>query len=82
MSNTLRLAEQLISRASVTPEDAGCQTIISDLLKPLGFSCETVISGPDSFKVENLLEVALYKHQKRLLHPLLWRQLLFALPIV
>lgn len=54
MSNTLRLAEQLISRASVTPEDAGCQTIISDLLKPLGFSCETVISGPDSFKVENL----------------------------
>ena len=54
MSNTLRLTEQLISRASVTPDDAGCQTIISDLLKPLGFSCETVFSGPDTFKVENL----------------------------
>lgn len=54
MSNTLRLTEQLISRASVTPDDAGCQTIIADLLKPLGFSCETVFSGPDTFKVENL----------------------------
>lgn len=54
MSNTLRLTEQLISRASVTPDDAGCQTIIADLLKPLGFSCKTVFSGPDTFKVENL----------------------------
>jgi len=54
MSATLQLTEQLISRASVTPEDAGCQAIIAARLQPLGFVCETIVSGPDDFRVTNL----------------------------
>eukprot|EP01031_Cornospumella_fuschlensis_P050184 gene50184-61414_t len=54
MSAALRLTEQLISRNSVTPEDADCQRIIADRLKPLGFECETIDSGPDNFRVINL----------------------------
>ncbi len=54
MSAALRLTEQLISRNSVTPEDADCQRIIADRLTPLGFKCETIISGPDNFRVTNL----------------------------
>jgi succinyl-diaminopimelate desuccinylase len=52
--NTLRLAEQLISRPSVTPEDAGCLDLISEALNPLGFVCEFMDSGPDTFRVRNL----------------------------
>lgn len=54
MSQALRLTEQLISRRSVTPEDAQCQDILAQRLKPLGFACETLMSGPDSFRVTNL----------------------------
>ena len=54
MISTLRLAEQLISCRSVTPDDSGCQEIIIARLKPLGFEVETLISGPDSFRVTNL----------------------------
>ena len=54
MSRTLHLAEQLISRPSVTPDDGGCQRIIAERLAPLGFACETILSGPDSFRVTNL----------------------------
>lgn len=54
MSRTLHLAEQLISCPSVTPDDAGCQQIIAQRLAPLGFVCETIQSGPDSFRVTNL----------------------------
>lgn len=54
MSRTLRLTEQLISRPSVTPDDAGCQEIIAARLAPLGFICETISSGPDTFRVTNL----------------------------
>jgi succinyl-diaminopimelate desuccinylase len=54
MSRTLHLTEQLISRRSVTPEDAQCQQIIGERLKPLGFVCETIASGPDDFRVINL----------------------------
>ncbi|MCJ0763234.1 succinyl-diaminopimelate desuccinylase [Variovorax terrae] len=53
-TRTLHLTEQLISRPSVTPEDAGCQQIIAQRLAPLGFACETLASGPDSFRVVNL----------------------------
>ena len=53
MSRALYLTEQLISRASVTPEDAGCQDLIAERLRPLGFVCETVVSGPD-LRVTNL----------------------------
>ncbi len=52
--DTLRLAEQLISKPSVTPEDAGCLDLIADALKPLGFVCEFMDSGPETFRVRNL----------------------------
>ncbi|HYF18988.1 MAG TPA: succinyl-diaminopimelate desuccinylase, partial [Ramlibacter sp.] len=54
MSGALHLTEQLISRRSVTPEDDGCQRILAGRLKPLGFSCETIESGPADFRVTNL----------------------------
>ncbi|AVS74691.1 succinyl-diaminopimelate desuccinylase [Paracidovorax cattleyae] len=54
MSRTLILAEQLISRPSVTPEDAGCLELLAERLAPLGFTCERMDSGPDSFRVSNL----------------------------
>ena len=42
---TLELAKQLISRPSVTPDDAGCLDILIDLLKPLGFQCDKISMG-------------------------------------
>ena len=52
--DTLRLAEQLIARPSVTPDDAGCMDILAEALKPLGFECEFIDSGPETFRVRNL----------------------------
>jgi succinyl-diaminopimelate desuccinylase len=54
LNRALHLTEQLISRRSVTPEDGRCQDILGDRLKPLGFGCETILSGPDDFRVTNL----------------------------
>ena len=54
MSATLRLAEQLISRPSVTPADSGCIELLSARLAPLGFHCEVIDSGPADFRVRNL----------------------------
>ncbi len=54
MSRTLQLTEQLIARASVTPDDAGCQALLAERLQPLGFACETITSGPADFRVSNL----------------------------
>ena len=54
MSRTLELAEQLISRPSVTPEDEGCLELIAGRLAPLGFICERMDSGPEGFRVRNL----------------------------
>jgi len=42
---TLKLAIQLISRASVTPEDAGCLDLIEERLRPLGFHFERIDTG-------------------------------------
>jgi succinyl-diaminopimelate desuccinylase len=53
-NRALHLTEQLISRRSITPEDGRCQDIIGDRLKPLGFGCETILSGPDDCRVTNL----------------------------
>lgn len=50
MSDTLELAKELISRQSVTPEDAGCQTIMAKRLKALGFCIEHLRFG----EVDNL----------------------------
>jgi succinyl-diaminopimelate desuccinylase len=38
MSATLELAKSLISRASVTPDDNGCQDLMIDRLKKIGFT--------------------------------------------
>ena len=50
----LALAEALIARASVTPEDGGCQILIAERLTALGFACETLVCGPADFRVTNL----------------------------
>jgi succinyl-diaminopimelate desuccinylase len=54
MNETLRLAEVLISKASVTPDDAGCQELLADELQPLGFVCERIMAGPTDAQVTNL----------------------------
>jgi succinyl-diaminopimelate desuccinylase len=54
LNRALHLTEQLISRRSVTPDDGGCQDILKERLAPLGFACETIVSGPDDFRVTNL----------------------------
>ncbi|HEV7393923.1 MAG TPA: M20/M25/M40 family metallo-hydrolase, partial [Burkholderiales bacterium] len=48
--DTLELARALISRRSVTPEDAGCLDLIAGYLEPHGFVCERM----DSNGVSNL----------------------------
>jgi succinyl-diaminopimelate desuccinylase len=57
MSDTLHLLEALISRASVTPNDGDCQTLIAERLQPLGFACEPMPFGPDGARVSNLWAV-------------------------
>ncbi len=54
MSRTLQLTEQLMARPSVTPEDAQCQVLLGERLKACGFDCESIVSGPDDFRVTNL----------------------------
>lgn len=50
MSDTLELARELISRQSVTPDDAGCQSIMAGRLEALGFSVDHLRFG----EVDNL----------------------------
>jgi succinyl-diaminopimelate desuccinylase len=45
MSATLSLAEALIERASVTPDDQSCQALMIERLARIGFECETIESG-------------------------------------
>ena len=52
--NALRLAEALIARASVTPQDGGCQQLLAGRLERAGFACETLVCGPEDFRVTNL----------------------------
>lgn len=53
MSNVLELTKQLIERASVTPDDAGCQTMMAERLTAMGFECESLRFGD----VDNLWAV-------------------------
>ncbi len=53
-AEALRLAEALIARPSITPEDAGCQALIAERLRAAGFACETIACGPEHFRVSNL----------------------------
>lgn len=50
MSETLNLAQTLIARSSVTPDDAGCQSLIAQRLEALGFTIEHLRFG----EVDNL----------------------------
>ena len=43
--NAVELAQQLISRNSVTPADAGCIDLLCGHLEPLGFECEKISVG-------------------------------------
>lgn len=42
-SEVIQLAQALIARPSVTPEDAGCQEMIKERLAKLGFNNETMV---------------------------------------
>lgn len=50
MSETLELAQRLIARPSVTPEDAGCQCLLQERLAQRGFRAEALRFG----EVDNL----------------------------
>jgi succinyl-diaminopimelate desuccinylase len=50
MSDVLDLACELISRPSVTPDDAGCQRLVGERLRKAGFSVESLRFG----EVDNL----------------------------
>jgi succinyl-diaminopimelate desuccinylase len=50
MSDVLELAEDLIARVSVTPEDAGCQELVAARLAKAGFTIEHLRYG----EVDNL----------------------------
>jgi succinyl-diaminopimelate desuccinylase len=57
MTATVRLAEALIARPSVTPEDHGCQDLMAERLRAVGFACQTLVFGPESAPVVNLWAV-------------------------
>lgn len=42
IQDTLALAQQLIARPSVSPQDEGCLDLLIDILEPLGFLCEKI----------------------------------------
>jgi succinyl-diaminopimelate desuccinylase len=49
-SETLRLTEELMSRASVSPADGGCQALMIQRLQAIGFTVENLRYGPvDNF---------------------------------
>jgi succinyl-diaminopimelate desuccinylase len=54
MSSALELTEALIACRSVTPDDAGCQALITQTLAPLGFDCESMPFGARDYRVSNL----------------------------
>jgi len=54
MHPTLKLAQELIARPSVSPADVGCMELIAARLRALGFVCERLDSGPADWRVSNL----------------------------
>jgi succinyl-diaminopimelate desuccinylase len=44
-SRTQELAAELIALDSITPHDKGCQQRLAELLAPLGFICESIVSN-------------------------------------
>ncbi len=39
LKDTARLTQQLVRKPSITPDDAGCQTLLAERLEPQGFKC-------------------------------------------
>lgn len=61
MSDTLELTKQLISKRSVTPDDAGCQEIMIQRLQALGFEIERLRFGDvDNFWARRGTQAPLY----------------------
>lgn len=50
MTEVVELAKELLLRPSVTPDDAGCQSLIAERLQRAGFACEHLRFG----EVDNL----------------------------
>ncbi len=42
-STVLHLAQALIARPSITPDDAGCQALLAERLTAIGFQCESLV---------------------------------------
>lgn len=53
MNDPVKLAQELIRRPSITPEDAGCQQHLAELLRAAEFHCESMPFG----EVDNLWAV-------------------------
>jgi succinyl-diaminopimelate desuccinylase len=50
LSTTVKLTQELIGRASVSPTDGGCQALMIDRLEAIGFTVENLRFGPvDNF---------------------------------
>ena len=60
MSPTLQLAIDLISRPSVTPDDAGCQDTMIAHLEAIGFKVERLPFGDNESKVKNFCPPMIY----------------------
>src|SRR5262245_62055645 len=45
MNDIIELAKQLISLPSITPNDSGCQKLISERMRHAGFECEIMRFG-------------------------------------
>ncbi|MFB3077383.1 MAG: succinyl-diaminopimelate desuccinylase, partial [Lysobacterales bacterium] len=45
MSHVLELTSELVARPSITPDDAGCQRLITERMLPLGFDVEWFLCG-------------------------------------
>lgn len=71
-SPVLALAKDLISRQSVTPEDAGCQDLMIERLKALGFEIEVMVFEDTT---NFWLDVVQKRRYLRLLATPMWYQL-------
>jgi len=50
LSGTVQLTQELMSRQSVSPSDAGCQALMAERLRAVGFEVESLRFGPvDNF---------------------------------
>ncbi len=54
MSDVIKITQDLIRCASVTPKDEGAQKILADLLTQAGFECHHLPFGEGEERVENL----------------------------